>query len=113
MKLKLKLLELNAYHFSESDGDELFIKIGKKRIWPTTTKYKKVKNNPIFIDTALDLTNTLETLKVELWEYDNIFSSECIGEFNLSPDAKGGPYIATMVRRSKTYASYALTWEVK
>lgn len=110
--MKIKLLELNAYHFSESDGDELFIKIGKKRIWPPTEKFEKVNTKAINLNMSVDLSNPIDRLKLELWEYDNIFSSECIGEFNLCPDTKGGPYITTMARRSKTYASYTLTWEV-
>jgi hypothetical protein len=110
--MKLKLIELNAYHFSESDGDELFLKIGKKRIWPQTSKYQKVLNSSIDLGIALDLTEIKDMLKLELWEYDNIFSSECLGEFKLQPDTTGGPFVATMVRKSKNYASYALTWEV-
>ena len=108
-----RLMSISSYHQSESDGDEIFIKINKKKIWPEKEKYSNIDEAvPTKINHAIPLTKLEGIIEVELWEYDNIISSSCLGKFPLALSETGGPYTTDLKLTSKEFAQYSLTWEV-
>jgi hypothetical protein len=110
--MTVKLVKLLAHFHSEQDGDEIFLKMGKKKIWPEDKRYSFIKDKQIEINTLIPATkNSIEI--IELWEYDNIISSQCLGIFRLQVDTKGGPYSTMLGDRSETYANYELIWKVE
>lgn len=111
-KYKFRLLTLLAFYQTEGDGDEIFLRIGKERVWPIAGRYKKMAEPMVNLGLTFDSITLGETIELELWEYDHIFSSNCLGKFKLMIDSKGGPYTTDMVRHSNEYANYSIVWEI-
>src|SRR5690242_17909181 len=109
-----KLLSINVYHQTESDGDEIFLRLGRKRIWPTKERYRKLRiiDSVINVDLKMDNCRIGDDLEVQLCEYDNLILNRCLGTFKLPLNSLGGPYTTTMQRSKKYFSSYALVWEV-
>ena len=108
--LKCKLLRIRCYISDESDGDEVFLKLDKKKIWPTDSKYVVLSGErPINIDLREVEERTL--IEVELWDYDTWTPNDKLGIFKMLVDEKGGPYTSDLVRDSGSGAKYSLEWE--
>jgi hypothetical protein len=52
-------------------------------------------------------------VELELWELDNILSSQCIGKFNLLLRKTGSSFTTDLRLTSKDFARYSLEWAVK
>lgn len=112
-KFECRLLSLVSYHQTEERGDEVFLKLKKKKVWPGKERYVRVNGSqavPIKYTVLLDKLDG--TLEFELWEFDNLLSSTRIGTFTLAPTEAGGPFTTDMKMTSKEFARYSLTWEV-
>ena len=108
-----RIQNINTYYQTEDDGDEIFLKLKKKKIWPEEEKYFKLTGSqPVKIDYAIPLQKLEGKIEIELWEYDNIISSKHIGTFLLSPTEIGGPFSTDLKLTSKEFARYTLVWEV-
>lgn len=108
-----RLISINSFHQTESDGDEIFIKLNNKKIWPEAERYSTVSDSqPARLNHTIPLTKLEGTIEVELWEYDNIISSTCLGKFPLHLTETGGPFNTDLKLTSKEFARYSLTWEV-
>jgi hypothetical protein len=110
-QLSCRIISINAFHQTEEDGDEIFLKIGKKKVWPLTDRYFKVIEPSISLDLALELCDAGNIIELELWEYDSFLSQACLGRFSIKIDSKGGPF-TTQIQRTKIYSNYSLTWDV-
>ena len=97
---------------TESDGDEIFIKLNGKKIWPQERYFSVGNSIKVKLDCCFDIRPTQQTFEFELWEYDNIFSSQCIGRFYLRPDQIGGPFTTDLKETPGNFARYSLDWGV-
>jgi hypothetical protein len=110
--LYCRLLALHAYHNTEKDGDEIFLKIGKEKVWPEGDKYRSVETQTERMNVVVKLVYPSTPIKIDLFEYDSILSSKKIGEFQLTPERTGGPFKTDLSLKSDEYARYTLEWEV-
>jgi hypothetical protein len=110
-KYKLSIATINSYYQSERDGDEVFLKLSKKRIWPQKGGYiKMIGESSSRVNHSIEITELGGIIELELWEYDNFFSSSCLGTFKLRIDETGGPYATDLMLTSKEFAKYMLVW---
>jgi hypothetical protein len=91
-QLSCRLISINAFHQSEEDGDEFFLKIGKTEVWPATETYLKVAQPSTCLDLAFDGFAAGEVIELQLWEYDSFISKACLGMFRIKINARGGPF---------------------
>lgn len=86
LQLDLKIVSLLSFLSSEVDGDELILKLDKKKIWPIADRYFKTKASTLIpVDTCVSV-GTVGWVEMELWEYDNWVSSSCLGKFRIYID---------------------------
>lgn len=110
--LECRILAINPYRQTESDGDEIYLKLGKKRIWPNDASFVEVKDQEsIKVNYPIRVEKLGDKVELELWEYDNILFSECIGKFDLLVDEVGGPF-RTDLNIMDASARYSIVWEV-
>ena len=113
VQYECKLLSISSYHQTEEDGDEIFLKINKKKIWPPKERYQELSgSDPVKIDFTIPISKLEGSIEVELWEYDNFLSSSCLGKFILSTTESGGPYNTDLKLSSGEFARYSLSWEL-
>lgn len=108
--ITVRLISIIPYLQTESNGDELFIKVKGKKIWPVTKKFQHMGKEKQPIEVTISLTEA-DTLDLELWEYDNFVSKERLGCFKILVDKKGGPFEASLVKKINLNCNYALQWE--
>jgi hypothetical protein len=112
-KYLCRLKTLVAHVQTEADGDELFLKIDGRKIWPSDNRFIRFDNKQsVEVNHLCNLDILGGFLDIELWEYDNILFSSCIGEFVLSLDEAGGPYYSDLKPSNGSKARYSLIWEV-
>ena len=112
--ISLNLIQLVSHCASEMNGDELFLKKGGKRFWPTTGKYFPAIEELIPINSEITLQN-FGFVDLELCEYDNWFSSSCLGIFRIliARDTKfRNVYECSLIQRGQEFSSYSLHWEI-
>ena len=110
MVVTLKLLELICYRADEGDGDELFIKLNKVKVWPQDGKYIKVSegSTKLKANVAIELGNEIV---LELWDYDILSPNDKLGEFRMIADQRGAEF-KTDLGANKSGAKYTLRWEL-
>jgi hypothetical protein len=112
-KYKINLIELHVFRASESDGDELYITCGKEKVWPRNEKFFRMNHDKkVKVSHQLAIKDLGEILNFELWEYDNVFSQECLGIFQIKADETGGPF-TTDLKSKGAIAKYSITWSVE
>ena len=113
-KLNIRLLNLNCYTTGESGDDEVFLKLGGKRIWPEDSKYKTMKSDKVDIRVEIRDLNHGDMVEIELWDYDLLSRNDKLGIFRLQADRQGGPYVAEMTRNVEEsgVARYNMEWEI-
>jgi hypothetical protein len=112
----LQLIQLDAHFQTEQDGDEIFLKLNGKKIWPKNRSYfscqREVPHIQLNIEKDVKVTPE-QKVSIELWENDFLFFKKKLGEFTLILDQRGGPYITDLQLKSKEFARYSLMWEVR
>jgi len=110
------LMKLNITHITcnvndESDGDEIYLRMNGKKIWPTGL-FKGIKTNEtVSVDVSVDVA-TDEYATVELWEYDLLTKNDLLGTFKMRMNEQGGPFQTSLQLNNLNYlASYLLTWD--
>ena len=108
----IKLHHLTCYLPDEST-DEIYLMAKGKKIWPKNEKYIAMKKG-----TSCDLkieTTLLKgaSVKIELWEFDDLSPDDYLGKFILEADKVGGPHTIDMIKEDGGTSKYALNWEVQ
>lgn len=111
-QLQLKLINLNCYRQDESDGDEVFLKYGKNKIWPEDTKYVKVQEGSYKVQVDLNEIGNGSMISIELWDYDFLTPNDKLGEFSMLVNERGGPFTTDLKATGSQDAKYSLEWEV-
>ncbi len=113
IKYHFRLLGLYCYRQDEGDGDEVFLKFNKNKVWPTDSKYKKVKEGEYKIGHKIEGIDKDTTIDIELWDYDFLTPNDKLGTFTMLVNERGGPF-KTDLKRAKGAedAKYSLEWEV-
>lgn len=113
VKYKVTLLNLFCYRQDEADGDEIFIKHQKERIWPSKAKYHKMTEGEAAVHVVIPDVEKDSMLSVELWDYDFLTPNDCLGTFSMLVNERGGPFTADLKReKGSDDARYSLEWEV-
>lgn len=112
IKYQLRILNLSCYRQDESDGDEVFLKINKNKVWPVDSKFVKVKEGDHKVAHNIDGINKGETVIIELWEYDFWTPNDKLGVFNMLVNERGGPFKTDLKVEKGEDAKYSLEWEV-
>jgi hypothetical protein len=107
-----RILSLNAYSQTEKNGDEVFLKVGDKKLWPVKEKFNLMREGKASINMDIKVERPGETIELALMEYDGIFKSTCIGNFSLDTSSAGGPFTTDIRLGSGEYARYSLRWEL-
>jgi hypothetical protein len=105
------LKTLSCLRSSETHGDEVFLKIDSKKVWPHYP-YGKIKSNgelPINLNVLPDGSGLV---KIELWEKD-FFSDTLLGYFQFVPIGASGKYSTDLKLKDKRgLYRYTLLWEM-
>jgi hypothetical protein len=113
VKYQFRLLSLFCYRQDENDGDEVFLKLNKNKVWPLDSKYIKVKEGEYKIAHNIEGVNKDTTVDFELWDYDFITPNDKLGTFTMLVNERGGPFKTDMkVAKGADDAKYSLEWEV-
>ena len=107
----LHIIGLNCYRQDESDGDEVFIKYKKERVWPLDSKYKKVTEGNHEVNFDIVSVTKGEIVALELWDYDLLTANDKLGVFSMLVNERGGPF-TTDLSSSTGSSKYSLEWEV-
>lgn len=110
MKYKLVLLKLLCFLPDESDGDEIFILMDGKRIWPIDAKFKTVKAGEILLDIHIEIQKG-DIIDFELWDHDTLSPNDLLGKITLKADAHGH-FTNDFVKTGSDKSKYALEWEI-
>ncbi|WP_420317004.1 hypothetical protein [Ekhidna sp.] len=106
---KLKLVSITCMQTDESDKDEIYLKVGEKKIWPVKSKFYPIDTDE---EAAINLGFNVKAGKVciDLWELDFISSNEILGSFIFEIDQSGS--YSEMMSNLKGEASYILNYDV-
>ena len=96
----------------ESDGDEVFLKLNKKKVWPVESKFVKMKEGDHKVAHDIEEIDKDQTICIELWEYDFWTPNDKLGEFNMLVNERGGPFKTDLKAAKGEDAKYSLEWEV-
>ncbi|MEM6524951.1 MAG: hypothetical protein AAGF85_02500 [Bacteroidota bacterium] len=110
MIVKLKLLELICYRADESDGDELYLKLGNDKVWPEDDKYARIPEGASKLNTTVDV-ELGSSIVLELWDYDTFSLNDKLGEFRMVLDQRGAEF-TTDLQAGKSGAKYSVKWEL-
>ena len=110
--LRVRILNLNCYRQDEADGDEVFLSIDGKKVWPADSKFVKIKEGDQKVGLEIDAIQNGSTLALELWDYDFWTPNDKLGEFNMLINEKGGPFNTDMTIKDSKSAKYSIEWEV-
>ena len=113
-KLNIRILNLNCYTTGESGDDEVFLKLGGKKIWPVKGKYKSMKTEKVEVRVEVPDLDQGSMIEIELWDYDLLSPNDKLGVFKLQADRQGGPFTAEMIKNlnESSVARYNLEWEI-
>ena len=108
--LKCRLLSIRCYKSSEGDGDEVYLKLNGKKIWPQKETWQKLVNDG---ETRVGITLPNEKqetlLTVDLYDYDSLLDDK-LGSFKLDLTGSGGSF-STDLSSAREGARYSLSWE--
>lgn len=107
----IKLHSVLCYLPDEST-DEVYLKFDGKKIWPKDEKFYSM-NEGDSVELRIE-TSVVKgaSIKIELWEFDDLSPDDKLGKFILEADKLGGPYTTDMVKEDEGKSKYALNWEV-
>ncbi len=95
----------------ESGTDEVFLKLGKGKIWPTDEKYIQMSGSEQPINVDMGEIEEGKLLEIELWDYDTWSPNDKLGVFKMIVDGRGGPFMSDLIKEDGSGAKYSLEWE--
>ena len=93
--------------------DEVYLMFNGKKIWPKDNKFESMKEDS---SVRLEVETSIlkgASIKIELWECDDLSADDKLGNFILEADKVGGPYTSDMIKEDKGKSKDALNWEVR
>lgn len=110
--IKIRINSVQCTTPDEIDKDEMYLKMGGKKIWPPGELYHRVDTGDVEqVDLIMDVPEGWN--EIELWDYDFISLNDKLGVFKFKVDNTPGKYSTsmTLLERNST-ASYLLFWEI-
>ncbi|HTH55202.1 MAG TPA: hypothetical protein VL728_04105 [Cyclobacteriaceae bacterium] len=110
LRVKCKLISVTCYRASERGGDEIYLKIENKKIWPARPFAKIKPSEEIMIDVDV-FSDERGFLRVDLWEKD-FFSDDLLGFFQFVSVGSNGKFSTDLTPCNKDVPPrYILNWE--
>jgi len=111
--LAIKIKSIHCYAHEESDGDEVFLKLNGKKIWPEGEKYHQMKDQSAEVNVVVPALKVNEFVEMEVWDYDFWSPNDLMGKIRMLIDKPGGPYTTDMqLAESDQMARYSIVWEI-
>lgn len=110
-QIKCRLITVKCYRASEHDGDEIYLKVDNKKIWPARP-FAKIKPDEEFIVNLDIISDGRGFVRIDLWEKD-FFSDDLLGFFQFASVGAKGKFSTDLTPCNKDNpARYVLTWEM-
>lgn len=111
--LSIRIKNIHCYFYEEDDGDEVFLKINGRKVWPIDANWHRMKAESLPIDHVIDGFTPGEKIDLEVWDYDYLSPNDYMGKMSMLIDKPGGPYTTDMqLADPKQIARYSITWEI-
>ena len=112
--LSLHITKLHCYRQDEKDGDEIFIRHNKKKIWPEDSKYQRMEEGKYDLNIVLPNIEVDNKVELELWDYDFLTPNDLLGTFLFHMDKWGGPYKTDIKTDAQgVLGKYMIEWSIK
>ncbi|GHN02945.1 hypothetical protein WSM22_44340 [Cytophagales bacterium WSM2-2] len=111
-QINCKLKALKCYRSSESDGDEVYLKIEDRKIWPQVPFARIKAMGELEINLDIMTGKKEGSIRIELWEKD-LLKDDLLGYFLFITNGQSGEYVSDLKLNNKMdNHRYALCWEV-
>jgi hypothetical protein len=110
MEYKLRILKLKCYLSDETDGDEVYLQSGGKKIWPTDQKFMHVTGEETLVGLDYKIQKG-ESIAIELWDHDMLSANDHLGSLVIQVEAHG-QFTNDFIKQGTDQSKYALEWEV-
>ncbi len=100
-------------YLPDESTDEVYLMCNGKKIWPKDAKYTSMNEGDSSVVKVETSILKGASIKVEIWEYDDLSPDDYLGNFILEADKIGGPYTSDMMKEDKGKSKYALSWEIQ
>jgi len=111
--LSIRINTIHCYMHEETDGDEVFLKLNGKKIWPEGEKYFEMKEQTQAVNLVVHDLPVNQMAELEIWDYDFLSPNDLLGKIKMMIDKPGGPYTSDMqLTDEKQMARYAIVWEI-
>ena len=111
--LTLRLRQLFCYFYEESDGDEVFLKINGKKVWPVDKRWHHMKDETVELNLEIPGFQVNDKFDLEVWDFDYLSPNDYMGKMTMLMDKPGGPYTTDMqLADPDQIARYSVTWEI-
>ena len=109
---KIRLTSVQCTTPDEIDKDEMYLKMGGKKIWPEGERYHRVDTGDVeVINLTFDVDEGWN--EIELWDFDFVSQNDLLGVCKFKVDDEVGKYSTSMkVLERDSTASYILFWEI-
>jgi len=110
-QVKCRLTSIKCYRASEAGGDEIYLKVDNKKIWPSRpfAKIRPSDETPINIDVFSDARGFI---RIDLWGRD-FFTDDLLGFFQFVSVGAKGKFSTDLTPCNKDVPPrYVLTWEM-
>jgi hypothetical protein len=107
---KLKILSLKCYLPDESAGDDIYLELAGKKIWPTNAKFLiiKTEDNPVNLEFNIQKG---DKITIDLWDHDLLTANDHLGSLTINAEAHGH-FENEFTKLGKDQSKYALEWEI-
>lgn len=96
----------------ETDKDEIYLKVGEKKIWPVKPKFYAIDvDEQVSINLGFKIPEG-RTVSIDLWEYDYLDANELLGSFEFKVQESGSFSEMMSNLKGEGEASYVLNYEV-
>ena len=106
---KLTLVSISCMQTDETDKDEIYLKVGEKKIWPLKPKFYAIDIDEQ-VEMNLNFKVSAGKVCIDLWEYDYFDKNEILGSFVFKIGEPGS--FSEMMSNLKGDSSYVLNYEV-
>jgi len=110
--VKCKLKALRCYRSSERGGDEIYLKLDGKQMWPQVPYERIHSMGEVEINLSIVTGKSAGSIRIELWEKD-ILKDDFLGYFLFVPNGSEGEYVSDLRLANKNDTHrYAMVWEI-